>query len=383
MDREDWRDDPPAGYQRLAPGRTVRLRYGPCITVTDVVERDGAGHATKLRATVHAETLSGQNPSDGRKVFGVIHWVDAATSLAAEVRIYDRLFRTARPEEGGGDFLEHIDRDSLQVVTNARVEASLANAAVGSRWQLERVGYFVVDQDAKPGELVLNRIITLRDERVAATDSKSPSKAVSETLERKTNAKAATRPKSKSPAEYRAEARNRDAALAASYARAQALGLSAEHADLVAGDRATAALFDGAAATTNAPDLVAKWIINELPRALAGKDLADSGLDTARFAELMALLRDSAITASVGKTVLAQMVATGRSAHELAADVAATPAGDLTTAIDAVIAAHPDKAAQYKAGKTGLLGFFVGQVMKSAPGADASAVNQAVRSRLA
>jgi len=383
IDRDDWRDDPPAGYQRLAPGRTVRLRYGPCITVTDVLERDGAGHATKLRATVHAETLGGQNPSDGRKVFGVIHWVDAATSLTTEVRIYDRLFRTARPEEGGGDFLEHLDRDSLQVVTTARVEASLANAAVGSRWQLERVGYFVVDQDAKPGALVLNRIITLRDERVAANDPKAAAKAVSETLEKKTNAKAATRPKSKSPAEYRAEARNRDASLAATYARAQELGLSTEQADLVSGDRATAELFGGAAATTNAADLVAKWIINELPRALGNKELSDSGLDAARFSELIALLRDGTITASVGKTVLAQMVATGRTAPELAADVAATPAGDLTTAIDAVIAANPDKAAQYKAGKTGLLGFFVGQVMKSAPGADASAVNQAVRSRLA
>ena len=382
MDRDDWRDDPPAGYQRLAPGRTVRLRYGPCITVTDVVERDAAGHASKLRATVHPETLDGHNPSDGRKVFGVIHWVDAATSVTAEVRIYDRLFRIARPEEGGGDFLEHIDRDSLQVVTNARVEASLANAEVGSRWQLERVGYFVVDQDAKPGALVLNRIITLRDERVATSPEKSAAKAVSETLEKRTNAKAATRPKSKSPAEYRAEARVRDAMLAETYTRAQELGLSVEQADLVSGDRATAALFGGAASATNAPELVAKWIINELPRALGTKPLADSGIDAPRFAELIALLRANTITAGVAKSVLAQMVATGRSAPDLAADVAATPAADLTTAIETVIAAHPDKAAQYKAGKTGLLGFFVGQVMKHAPGADANAVNHAVRARL-
>jgi glutaminyl-tRNA synthetase len=401
IDSDDWHDDPPPGYQRLAPGRTVRLRYGPCITVTDVLERDAAGHATKLRATVHAETLDGKNPSDGRKVFGVLHWVDAATSVAAEIRIYDRLFRTARPEEGGGDFLEHIDRDSLKIVTNARVEASLANAAVGSRWQFERVGYFVVDQDSKPDARVFNRIITLRDERIAEAvgkaSGKSSAKGAGASIATgvgaargtsnaigiaSVNPKAATRPKSKSPAEYRAEARNRDAELAAIHGLARGAGLSDEYADLVSGDVATARLFRDAAATTNAAELVAKWLINELPRALAGKDLADSGIDAARFAELIALLRDGAITASVGKTVLAQMVATGRSAPELAADVAATPAGDLTTAIDAVIAANPDKAAQYKAGKTGLLGFFVGQVMKSAPGADASAVNQAVRSRL-
>ena len=96
----------------------------------------------------------------------MIHWVDAATSVPAEVRLYDRLFKVPQPEEGGGDFLEHLDPSSLEIVTGARVEASRSRtAAVGSRWQLERVGYFVVDEDTKPGALVLNRIVTLRDAR--------------------------------------------------------------------------------------------------------------------------------------------------------------------------------------------------------------------------
>src|SRR5438477_11565318 len=86
IDRDDWRDEPPSGYQRLAPGRTVRLRYGPCITAEDVIARDDSGRVTKLRATVVADTLAGKNPSDGRKVSGVIHWVDAATSVACEIR---------------------------------------------------------------------------------------------------------------------------------------------------------------------------------------------------------------------------------------------------------------------------------------------------------
>ncbi len=374
IDRDDWRDDPPSGYTRLAPGRSIRLRYGPCITVTDVVERDAGGNVTKLRAELVPDTLGGKNPADGRKVFGVIHWVDAATSVPAEVRLYGRLFGAAHPEEGGGDFLEQIDKASLEVLT-ARVEASLAQAAIGTRYQLERVGYFIVDEDSKPGALVLNRIITLRDERPAAKEAAAP-------VEKKVNAKAATRPKSKSPAEYRAEARVRDAGLAKIYADAQAQGLSAEHADLVAGDAETAALFSRTAMLTRSADLTAKWIINELPRALGSKELADSGLDGDRLAELIELIRDNKITAGIGKTVLAQMIATGRTATELAADVAATPAQDLGTAIDAVIAANADKAAQYKAGKTGLLGFFVGQVMKNAPGADANAVNQAVRDKL-
>jgi Asp-tRNA(Asn)/Glu-tRNA(Gln) amidotransferase B subunit len=160
------------------------------------------------------------------------------------------------------------------------------------------------------------------------------------------------------------------------------MGLTAEQADLVSGDRPTAELFLVSARATNDAALVAKWIINELPRALGGKDLADSGLDGERFGELIALLRDGEVKPAVGKSVLAQMVQTGKRAHELAAAVAAAPTIDLGSAVDAVIAANPDKAAQYKAGKTGLLGFFVGQVMKTTPNADAAAVNQVLRERL-
>ncbi len=381
IDRDDWRDDPPKDYQRLAPGRTVRLRYAYCITAGEVLARDGEGRATKLRATVNLDTKGGKNPSDGQKVSGVIHWVDAATAVTAELRLYSHLFKSAKPEEGGADFLEQIDPSSLEVVRGAKLETSLANAAVGSRWQLERVGYFRVDEDSKPGALVLNRIVTLRDVRQAtmrgvagALDSPIGGVMI--------NAKAKTRPKSKSPAEYRAEARVRHPELAAAYANAKALGLADDQADLLSGDATIAQLFEATAAATHLPDLAAKWMINELPRALGDRELADVALDASRFAELIELLGSSAITATVGKTVLAEMIATGKRAGELSAVHASPAATDLAPAIDAVIAANPDKAAQYKAGKTGLLGFFVGQVMKATPNADAAAVNRAVRQRL-
>ena len=235
-----------------------------------MIERDADGHATRLRATVV--------PS--QKGAAVIHWVDAATSVPAELRLYERLFKLARPEEGGVDFMDALDKDSLEVVTTARLEASLAHANVGSRWQLERVGYFIVDEDSRPDTLVLNRIVTLRE----ATRETAPV-----AVEKKQNAKAATRPKSKSPAEYRAEARVRDTELAAAYARAEALGVPADQADLLTGDRPTAELFVAAATATRAPELVAKWVINELPRALAGKELGDAGLDHAQFVELIGL----------------------------------------------------------------------------------------------
>ena len=365
IDRDDWSDNPPGDWKRLAIGRTVRLRHAYCITATDVVDRDAEGNVTKLRAQFVSEA----------KGAGVIHWVDAATSVPAEVRIYERLFKVPKPDEGGGDPLEHLDRNSLDVIDSARVEKSLASAPVLSRWQLERVGYFVVDEDTTPNKLVLNRIISLREDKPAATATTAPA-------QREKSAKAKTRPKGKSPAEYRAEARARDAELADTYASAQSLGLTAEQADLVSGDRAMADLFRASARDTNEPALVAKWMINELPRALGDRELEDANLDAARFGELIVLLRDGKITPGVGKKVLAQMLETGKRAHELAADQAPTSTIDLGSAVDAVIAAHPDKAAQYKAGKTGLLGFFVGQVMKSAPNADAAEVNKELRSRL-
>jgi glutaminyl-tRNA synthetase len=385
IDRDDWRDEPTPDYHRLAPGRTVRLRYGSCITADDVVARDATGAVTKLRATLHPETAGGKPPSDGRKVWGVIHWVDAATAVPAEIRLYDRLFKTARPEEGGGDFLTQIDPASLEVVGGAWLEASLAGAAIGSRWQLERVGYFAVDQDSRPGQLVLNRIVTLRDSYA----DKKPEAAAEPAGEKKENAKAKTRPKSKSPIEYRAEARARDPELAAAHARAGAL-VAAEAADLLTGDLATARLFLAVAERAK-PETAAKWIINDLPRALAEAGAAAGGSEAApgaaiervAAAELGALLAAvdaGSLSTSAARSLLAELVRTGKPFAELRDQRA--PVADLGAAVDAVIAANADKAAQYRAGKTGLLGFFVGQVMKSAPGSDAAAVNKVLSERL-
>jgi glutaminyl-tRNA synthetase len=378
IDRDDWRDEPPKDYQRLAPGRTVRLRYGYCITADEVTERDADGNVTKLRATVHRETLGGKNPADGRKVWGVIHWVDAATSVPVEVRLYDRLFKVAKPEEGGGDFLEHLDPHSLEIVKGARVEQSLASAAIGSRWQLERVGYFVLDPDSQPGAPVLNRIVGLRESRPDKVADKRPE--TTERTERKENVKAKTRPKSKSPAEYRAEARARDPELAAAHDRLAALpGVTAEQADLLTGDRATASLAETVAQRV-APELAAKWIINELPRALGGKEIGT--IAASQLGDLLAAVEDGSLPVNAAKSLLADMVRTGKPFQELRGTTTATATVDLGAAVDAVIAANPEKVAQYRSGKTGLLGFFVGQVLRSTPTANAAEVNATVRERL-
>jgi glutaminyl-tRNA synthetase len=378
IERDDFQEAPSADYHRLAPGRTVRLRYAYCITCDEVV-RDASGAIVKLRATHHADTMHGKAPADGRKVWGVLHWVSADDSLPAEVRLYDRLFQSPRPEEGG-EFLDNLNPRSLEIVHGARVEASLASAAPGSRWQLERVGYFVVDtEDSKPGAPVFNRIVTLRDATARKEDA---APAPTPTIEKKDNSKAKTRPKSKSPQEYRAEARNRDPKLAAAHAHALALGLAADQADLLSGELAIAQLFEATVAAVGKPDVVAKWMINELPRALGDRELGETSL-ARDFPALMAMIADGRITGNAAKGVLAEMIATGKPPGELAA-AHAPPAIDLGATVDAVIAANPDKVAQYKAGKTGLLGFLVGQVVKASNGsADPATAKQLLGERLA
>ena len=159
IDRDDFSLDPPAGYQRLAPGRTVRLRHGYCITCEDVVTEDG--EVVEVRAR-HIPDTVGKQPA-GVTVSGVIHWVSVAHAVPAEVRLYDRLFKVPRPDDGDADLAASLNPESLQVVAGAMVEPSLAGAEPGSQWQLERVGYFVVDQESQTDRLVLNRTVTLRD----------------------------------------------------------------------------------------------------------------------------------------------------------------------------------------------------------------------------
>nr|MDE2717178.1 glutamate--tRNA ligase family protein [Chloroflexota bacterium] len=167
IERDDFMEDPPRKFFRLAPGREVRLRYGYFITCTDVI-KDDAGEVIELRCTYDPETRGGQAP-DGRKVRGTIHWVSAEHALDAQVRLYDHLFTSERPDDDD-DFMNTLNPDSLEVVPDAKVEPSLADAVPGEKFQFERTGYFAVDPDSRVGGLVFNRTVTLRDswKKVAA-----------------------------------------------------------------------------------------------------------------------------------------------------------------------------------------------------------------------
>ncbi len=163
IERDDFREDPPKKFFRLAPGREVRLRYAYYIKCEKVVKDEKTGEVVELRCTYDPETRGGWSP-DGRKVKGTLHWVSAAHALQAEVRLYDRLFVKPDPEEDkGADFKTYLNPKSLEVLASCFIEPGLAGAKPGSRYQFERQGYFCVDPDSSDKKLVFNRTVPLRD----------------------------------------------------------------------------------------------------------------------------------------------------------------------------------------------------------------------------
>ena len=162
IERDDFMEDPPKKFYRLAPGREVRLRYGYFITCQSVVKNEHTGEIVEVRCTYDPETRGGQAP-DGRRVRGTIHWVSAEHAVTAEVRLYDRMFTDERPD-AADDYNSVLNPESLVTLNSCRLEPGLADATPEARYQFERLGYFYVDSvDSKPGALVFNRTVSLKD----------------------------------------------------------------------------------------------------------------------------------------------------------------------------------------------------------------------------
>lgn len=164
IERDDFMDNPPKDFFRLAPGREVRLRYAYFVKCTGFTKDPATGEVTEVRVTYDPATRGGDAP-DGRKVKGTIHWVSAEHAIDAEVRLYDHLFTKPDPDDvpEGQTYLDNLNPNSLVVLTGAKLEPSLAVEPAGSKFQFERLGYFCVDKDSKPGKPVFNRAVTLRD----------------------------------------------------------------------------------------------------------------------------------------------------------------------------------------------------------------------------
>jgi glutaminyl-tRNA synthetase len=371
IERDDFMEDPPKGFHRLVPGGEVRLRYGYVIRCDEVV-KDDSGAVVELRCSYDPETRGGDTP-DGRRIRGTIHWVSADHALPCEVRLYDRLFSVPNPDEAE-DFTAALNPASLVVVRKARIEPSVADDPPGSRYQFERQGYFCSDiVDSAPGALVFNRTVTLRDtwakraeERATPAGGGTTEKPGSKDPE----AGGADRSGAASeagPTGRGAVRAERSAELEAKNARfVEELGVSDYEAEILTRDAATADLFEATVAAGAPPARAANWILNEALAALRAADRSISALRPAALAHLIELVEAGTVSSSGGRTALAELVEHGGDPAEIVERKGLRQLSDdaaLAPLVDQIVAADPDKVSAYRGGKTGLLGFFMGQVM--------------------
>ncbi len=375
IERDDFAVDPPKGFHRLSPGNEVRLRYGYVVRCTDVVH-DESGGVHEVHCTYDPETRGGDTP-DGRKVRGTIHWVSASESGSARVRLYDRLFSKPNPEdlEEGEDILEQLNPESLVDVSEARVEPGLLEAGPASHFQFERLGYFFVDPvDSEVGRPVFNRVVTLRD-----SWAKQQSDTPTRTPEPKTEKPAAT---PSTPRVYRPE----EPMAAARFDDYVGLGLGEQEASVLVQDAPLAALFAATHAAFPDAGTVAKWVVNQVPRVTEGRVVEALPFGGDELAQLLSLIDAGEISGRTGREVLEVLAAEGGSPRAI---VEARGLGliadseELATVVDRLIAENPDKVAAYRGGKTGLMGFFVGQAMRVSEGkADPKVLQKLLADRL-
>ncbi|HXF63273.1 MAG TPA: glutamine--tRNA ligase/YqeY domain fusion protein [Caldilineaceae bacterium] len=388
IEQDDFMENPPADFYRLAPGREVRLRFAYIVKCVDVVKDPATGRVIEVHCTYDPETKGGV--VKGRKVQGAVHWVSAAHALPAEVRLYDRLFTVPNPDEveEGKSFLDYVNPRSREILTGCWVEPSVAGDPAGSRYQFERLGYFVSDmEDSRPGRLVFNRIIELRDSWAKTVQPKAvPAQAAPE--------RPAPTPATEPAEGRRSRTEARDALRAATPELAtrlarytEELGLPFEDADVLTGDLALARFFEQALAVYNNPKSVANWVVNEVLRAAKEAPVTDLPISGAQLGALVALVDGETISATLGKEVFAEMVKTGADPRQLVAERGLAQINDpaaLAPVVARVVEANPEKAAQYRSGKTGLLGFFVGQVMRETQSrANPKLAQELVQQRLA
>ena len=383
IERTDFEPDPPKGFYRLAPGREVRLRYAYLITCNDVVRDPETGEVVELRCTYDPETL-GRSAPDGRKVRGTIHWVSCEESLPCEVRLYDRLFSESNPEEAG-DFKARLNPASLVVEGGSRIEPSVAEDPVGTHYQFERLGYFIRDPDGvEERRLVYNRTVPLRDTWGSrAADGAIAGGPAAARVSRPKEGKGGV----DTGRQARDELRAGRPELAARFERyVSELGLPEEDADLLSGDVAVAAFFEGALDVHDSPQAVANWIVNELLRELKDREIENLPFGGKEIGHLVALVEEGTISGRTAKDVFARLVREGGDPREIVRAEGVEQISDpaaLRAIVEGAIDGHPDQAARYRAGQSGLLGFFVGQAMRETGGrANPEVVQRLVREKL-
>jgi glutaminyl-tRNA synthetase len=381
IERADFEETPPKGYRRLVPGGEVRLRYAYVIRCDEVI-KDEAGRVVELRCSYDADTRGGAT-GDDRKVKGTIQWVSAPHALTAEVRLFHRLFLDFDVAELGEsedfDPREHLNPESLVVARDARIEPSVAGDPVDTRYQFERTGYFWRDPvDGLGDPPVFNRIVALKD--TWARRESSPPKGEEAPRRRGRGDARVWAPRARAGAPRASAAqtgqdagrRPRDLPpeAAARFERYKSeFGVIDEHAELLAG---SPDFFEAALAEHHDATTVASWIVVDLRGLLGDRTLSELPFGGAAVGRLAALVDAGQVSRRAAKDVLARMIERGGEPEAWIESMGlekVSGAEALGAIIDAVLARRPDKVAEYREGKKGLIGFFVGEVMKESGGA--------------
>jgi len=389
IERKDFEEVPPPGYRRLVLGGEVRLRYACLIRCNEVV-RGSKGEVVELRCT-HDPASWGVDPPDGRRVAGTIHWLSAPDAIPCEVRLYDRLFHLPDPEAEAaalgeeGDFRAFLNPSSLETISGAFVEPSILRDPPETRYQFERIGYFWRDPVEGRGDRpTFNRIVTLRDtwSRTAGGKGAVESSAHSTPLRPGHSERAgggagessvpgtgrATAPRSEASPELRerADALVRDFGIAE--VEAGILAREVELADYLR--TAAAALPDGASRPALLRALTNR-LVNDLPPLRGTRALSELPFGPRELAQVVVLVAEGTISGSGGDTLLEHLAREGGDPRALVSALGLEPLRDegaLRALLEGVVAAHPAKVAEYRGGRTALLGFFMGQAMRESGG---------------
>ena len=363
IERGDFAAEPPKGWRRMAPGRTVRLVWG-WVVECERFDTDASGNVTKVYCRAVPNTALGEAP-EGVNVQGTIHWVSAGHAVDIEVRQYDRLFSSPSPG-ADGDFLDDLNPSSLTVL-HAKAEPALAGSVPGDRFQFVRSGFYSVDDDSRADALVVNRIVELKS-TWGAKESTAP-------------APRAAKPAVTGPVGDRPE---RSEAQEEIFQKLVGQGLSEEDADVIARDDGLPSWFYAAIVVHSNPVGIGNWLINEVQAAR--KEHGELPFGGAEVGALVALIDDGTVSTSIAKRVLAELVQSGGDPAAIVEEKGWKQVSDtsaIQSLVDAALASAPDKVAAYRSGRHGLQGFFVGQVMKASKGqADPRVVQELVTAAL-
>ena len=368
IERDDFAENPPKGYYRLTPKQPVRLRHAYIITCKEVI-KDAEGHIVEIKAEYHPDSKSGQDTS-GIRVKSAIQWVDAKESRSVEVRLYDRLYKNETPQG-----LEDLNPDSLKVIKHAFIEPAVLTDKPDVRFQFERQGYFYIDPvDSTDESPVFNRIVSLKDSW--SKKAKAPQKAFRG--ERKPPIKRVQIEGEVAPMSEAEQARFD------TYTGEH--GLNSTVADILARDKHLSSFYEEALVAYNAPVAIANLVANDVARELKEQQTDELKLTAEQIAELVKMVDDETISSKIAKQVFEEMAKTGENPAQIVEAKGLVQISDpalILPIIDEVIAKNPDNVAKFKAGNTKLLGFFVGQVLKTTGGkANPQVVNELVAKKL-